>query len=61
MNENGETLGLPSTFDRVGRPIQLTAAEIREHNLVALAALDVVDLIGDAAYLESQMMNCDAS
>lgn len=32
-----------------GRPIQLTESEVRERNLVALAALDAVGQIGDDA------------
>ncbi|HEX7380405.1 MAG TPA: hypothetical protein VF278_25045 [Pirellulales bacterium] len=43
------TSGSLSTFDPVGRPIQLTAAEIRKRNLIALAALEVVEQIGNAA------------
>ena len=43
------TSGSLPTFDNVGRPIQLTASEVRERNLVALAALDAVEQIGDDA------------
>jgi len=38
-----------STFDSVGRPVELTESEIRERNLVALAALEAIERIGDAA------------
>jgi hypothetical protein len=36
------------TFDGVGRLIQLTETEIRKRNLIALAALDAIQQIGDA-------------
>lgn len=43
------TTGSIPTFDNVGRPIPLSESEVRERNLVALAALDAVEQIGDDA------------
>lgn len=48
MSTAPPTSGYTPTFDHVGRAMQLTDSEIRERNLVALAALDAVEQIGDA-------------
>ncbi|MFI5454843.1 MAG: hypothetical protein ACHRXM_05270 [Isosphaerales bacterium] len=43
------TAVLPRSFDDHGRAVRLTEDEIRERNALALAALDAVEEIGDAA------------
>jgi hypothetical protein len=40
---------LPRTFDDRGRALRLTEDEIRERNALALAALEAIADIGDAA------------
>lgn len=49
MSTSPSTSGCIPTFDSLGRPIKLTEPEIRERNLVALATLEAVAEIGDAA------------
>jgi len=49
MSTAPSTSGCTPTFDNLGRPIKLTESEIRECNSVALAALEAVEQIGDAA------------
>ncbi len=49
MSTAPSTSGCIPTFNSLGRPIRLTESEIRERNLVAFAALEAVEQIGDAA------------
>ena len=37
------------SFDDLGRAVRLTVEEIRQRNTLALAALDTIEEIGDAA------------
>jgi len=39
--------GSPQSFDDRGRAVRLTEAEVRERNVLALAALDAINEIGD--------------
>lgn len=49
MSTAPSTSGCTPTFDSLGRPIKLTDSQIHERNLVAIAALEAVEQIGDAA------------